>query len=214
MKRLFLIIALTTLPFTARADCVSAECTFQKGNEYFMERDYPKAEDWLLRAAEQGHGQAQIRLGFMYGEHHFDGVEDNLEKAEYWLTKAANQNAEGGKFRLGNFYQHYQKPPDYQKSAYWLKKSADDNDYGSAQYDLARLYLSDHLGPADHAKGEHYLNLAAEKGLKQAQIALVTYYEEHGQIENALKWAEQLAKTDRASSYWQGKANTLRVLIE
>ncbi len=210
MKKIILFFCFVFLPLQAHAECADATCYFDTGHGYYMQEDYAQAENWLVKAAEAGHGDAQVRLGFLYGENHFDGVKHNLEKAQYWLTKAAEQNADGGKFRLGNFYAHYIKPPDYQKAAYWLKKSADENNNPSAQYDLGRLYMSDNLGEPDLDQSAKYLVMAAENDLKQAQITLVSLYEDQKEYAKALKWVDVLANGRNGAIYWKNKATELK----
>ena len=179
-----------------------------------MQQDYPAAEKWLLQAAKRGHGQAQIRLGFLYGENHFPGIETNLGTAEYWLIQAADQDAVHAKFRLGNFYQNYLKPPDYPKAEHWLKRASDEDNDGSAQYDLARLYMSEYLAAPDLPQAEKYLTAAAPNNIRQAQIELVRFYEDQTQFDKALYWADHLSKSKTAARYWKGKTEMLKNRIE
>src|SRR5690606_28220780 len=49
--------------------------------------DYVLAKNWYLKAAEQGHGPSQLRLGFLTAEKHFPGVTADLAQAETWFKK-------------------------------------------------------------------------------------------------------------------------------
>lgn len=211
---LFLFLISAPLQVQAQADCADVTCYFDTGHDFYMQENYPAAEEWLLKAAEAGSGPAQVRLGFMYGENHFEGVQADPDKAEYWLTQAAEQDADGGKFRLGNFYLHTLKPPDFDKAAYWLKRSADENDDPNAQYDIARLYLSDNLGQPDILQGEKYMVMAAENGIKNAQIELVSFYEDQENYQKALHWAAVLSRSRSGGLYWKNKVSQLKTAVE
>lgn len=65
-------------------------------------RDYYKAYDWLLRAAELDHAGAQAKLGYMYT----DGlaVSQDYEEALRWFEKAAKSGDIDGLYNLGVFY--------------------------------------------------------------------------------------------------------------
>jgi hypothetical protein len=67
---------------------------FTRGMEYYYgygdtARDFTKAVRWFLRAAEQGHSEAQYYVGWCYCLG--DGVERDLDEAEKWFGKAADQ---------------------------------------------------------------------------------------------------------------------------
>lgn len=173
---------------------------------------YPKAETWYLKAGANGMRRAQIRLGFMYAENHFPGVETNLDKAEHWFQKAATHNEPDGLFRLGNFYHHYIKPPNYEQAVVWLEKAAQ-LDYGSAQYDLALIYKAGKLGTSNLEKAHHYLIAAAENNIRQAQITLSGEYEAQQNYEQALFWAEKLANGPGKPRLWREKVKYLQGLI-
>ena len=50
-----------------------------------VEEDEEKAEEWFLKAAEQGHCEAQFELGWLYY------LADGNEEAVKWYRKAANK---------------------------------------------------------------------------------------------------------------------------
>ncbi|MHB1184235.1 MAG: tetratricopeptide repeat protein [Desulfobulbia bacterium] len=66
----------------------------------YLSTDYEKAVSWFLKAAEQGHAEAQFNLGVMY----FKGkgvLDRDYFEAERWFQKAANQgHAEAKKMVL------------------------------------------------------------------------------------------------------------------
>jgi TPR repeat protein len=57
--------------------------------------DYVQARDWLLRAAEEGHPQAQCDLGvLMLGKYKDQPSVEDPEAAVKWLRLAADQGVE------------------------------------------------------------------------------------------------------------------------
>ena len=68
-----------------------------------IEKDYKKAFEYLKKAAEQGHVDAQYCVGVCYAGG--VGVEKNLNKAIEYLKKAADQGSDAAKEtlkKLGN----------------------------------------------------------------------------------------------------------------
>jgi TPR repeat protein len=65
--------------------------------ETFVEFD--KAAEWYRKAAEQGHAEAQVRLGLLYKKG--TGVQKDLAKALEWFEKAAAQGYIDAQYRVG-----------------------------------------------------------------------------------------------------------------
>jgi tetratricopeptide (TPR) repeat protein len=65
-------------------------------------RDYHKAREWLVKAANSDHAGAQAKLGFLYT----DGiaVPQDFDRAFEWFSKAAKQGDVDGQYNLGIFY--------------------------------------------------------------------------------------------------------------
>lgn len=61
-------------------------------NTYYFKSDYPKAKEYLLKAAELNHPEAQYNLGVMYYEGL--GVEVDKAVAKEWFLKALNNGFE------------------------------------------------------------------------------------------------------------------------
>lgn len=75
-----------------------AEGFLKKGNKYYAEKDYGRALECYLNAAELGSSAAQFKLGefFSSGMH----VKQDQAEAVKWYTRAANQNNSIAQFRL------------------------------------------------------------------------------------------------------------------
>lgn len=73
------------------------------------ERDYPRAAELLLQAAEAGHAEAQYSLALRYilGQ----GVSKDFQEAVKWLEKAATQGLADAQYSLGLRYQLGQNVP-------------------------------------------------------------------------------------------------------
>ena len=63
----------------------------------------PKAIKWYLKAAEQGDGDAQNNLGYMYERGM--AVEQSYEKAAEWYQKGVYNDNAFAMFYLGRLYE-------------------------------------------------------------------------------------------------------------
>lgn len=182
---------------------------YQTAESYFggdgVQTDYAKAKEWYLKAAKQGHGLSQLRLGFLSAEKHFTGVTADLAQAETWFKKAAEQDAGDARFRLGNFYINYKRPPDYAQGSLWLQKAAEGG-HRTAMYDLGRLLVAGEHVEKDEAKGMAWITKAAEANLLQAQMTLADIYTDRKEPLRALKWILRLTATPKAPVFYLNRA--------
>lgn len=74
---------------------------FNDGNE--REKSQIEAAKWYLKAAEQGHIEAQNAIGLIYMEG-ANGLSQDYSKAIGWLEKAANQGSETAPYDLSAIY--------------------------------------------------------------------------------------------------------------
>ncbi|MBQ9525198.1 MAG: sel1 repeat family protein, partial [Bacteroidaceae bacterium] len=89
-------------------------------------KDYQKAEQLLLKLAQQGDAYAQDLLGSIYGV-----LKDNQKEVQ-WLTKAAKQGSSGAQFNLGVCYYNGEGvAKDYQKAVQWYTKAAEQGHDGA-----------------------------------------------------------------------------------
>ena len=92
----------------------------QGARQQCVEKDATRAAQWFRRAAEQGHGDAQGRLGlaFLTGS----GVKRDERRAAEWLRRAADQGEAGAQFLLGQLYLHGQGvPKDPRLGTEWIR---------------------------------------------------------------------------------------------
>ena len=94
-------------------------------------RDGRKAVYWYTKAAQQGHVEAQYRLGtvyrFGYGE---EVVQTDFKKAVYWITKASEQGHIEAQYNLGLMYEYGEEAPrDYIQAFFWYTKAVEKGHY-------------------------------------------------------------------------------------
>jgi tetratricopeptide (TPR) repeat protein len=80
----------------------SPEDFFQKGDQFYKDKEYAQAVEAFRKAAEQGYAKAQYRLGRCY--HNGTGINQNASTAVYWYRKAAEQGYMLAQQTLGRCY--------------------------------------------------------------------------------------------------------------
>lgn len=95
-------------PDLMAAQAGEAQAQYDVAGAYFqgitgMERDIPKAMEWLGKAAAQGHMEASYRLGEIYF-HGYGGVEKDLTKAAAAFRRPAVADFEEAKVYLGYLF--------------------------------------------------------------------------------------------------------------
>ncbi|MDR2463570.1 MAG: hypothetical protein LBD30_07305 [Verrucomicrobiales bacterium] len=120
------------------------QAQYELGVIYYQAENYLQATGWLLRAARQGHADAQSQLAVCYTFGH--GVPQDRDKAIDWLTKAANQGNANARFNLGICYEDgINVKQNHRQAIAWFTKVSN---YVEAQY---------HLGLCHAALGENQL---------------------------------------------------------
>lgn len=83
------LLFLSLLFLCLSASAQTAEELNTKGMEYAVDGNYIKAVEYFQKAAEQGHTEAQLNLGYCYDKGY--GVAQNYTEAAKWYHKAAEQ---------------------------------------------------------------------------------------------------------------------------
>jgi TPR repeat protein len=128
--------------------------------------DYPKAVEYLTRAAEQGIAIAQVNLGDIY----FDGtkVPQNDELALRWYQAAAIQGVTEAQYKMGIIYENGRGTDKNEtKAAKWFTEAAKQG-YAPAQNKLGVLYANGNGVRSDPVAAYKWLSLAAAQGLPEA----------------------------------------------
>ena len=174
------------------------------GNTYYhgwgVARNYDKALEWYLKAAEQDYANAQYNAGSVY-EH----IYHDYPKALKWYQKAANHNHSNAQNSIGTmFLQGKGVTKDHQTAINWFQKAVEQG-CANAQYNLAVMY-QEGLGIAKNYEKAYQLNKkAAERDVANAQYNLgAAYYHGWGVAKNkrlALKWFERSTKNSAELQY-------------
>ncbi len=144
---------------------------FDEGVAAYDRGDYATALREWRPLAEQGHAEAQFKLGVMYFNGH--GVTQDSAEAWKWWRKAADQGHAGApnvsELLLGGM--------NYGGAAEWYRKAAEQGD-ADAQYNLGFLYAKGGRDLAqDYAEAVKWYRLAADQGYAKAQFKLGVMYD-------------------------------------
>ena len=140
----------------------------------FSEKNLSQAIIWYTKAAEQGHADAQFKLGKAY--YFGNGVEKNLKQSVDWFTKAAEQGQADAQFYLGICYANGQGvAKDYKKAVEWYTKAAEQGDAAS-QCNLGVCYNNGQGVEKDIRKAVELYIQAANQGNAPAQSNLAYKY--------------------------------------
>ena len=95
---LFLVVLVSVFACTA----LYALAGFDEGVAAMKADNFKLAYEEFLKAAEQGHTEAQFNLGAMY--HNGEGVTQDYAVAAKWLRQAAEQGSAEAQTILGSMY--------------------------------------------------------------------------------------------------------------
>ena len=151
-------------------DLTDAEAKFQRGLSYDYGKGVilskAKAADWYLKAAEQGHADAQNNLGHLYeiGA----GVEKNYQKAAEWYLKAAEQGQADAQNNLGDLYKRgVGVKQNFTEATEWYRKAANQGN-AKAQYNLGVSYEKGLGVEKNQEKAAEWYRKAADQGYASA----------------------------------------------
>lgn len=141
---------------------------------YQQESDQAKRMEYLKKAAQQGHAEAQYQLGHCY--YLGRGVEEDEAQAVQWYRKAAEQGYAPALASLAYCYSEghgVKKNPA--EAARWFQKLAR-QDTPEAWYWLGDCYENGSVVEEDEAQAVRWYRKAAEQGYAQAQDELGRCY--------------------------------------
>jgi TPR repeat protein len=134
---------------TRAEDRMGLMCLFGEG----APKSLPLAVRWFRKAADQGDGQAEYRLGDIY-----TGIDQT--QAIFWLRKAAEQGVSLAEITLGGDYENgFGVPQDNAQAAQWYRKAADQGNI-NAQLSLGMMYGDGRGVPKDPVTAYVWLSLA------------------------------------------------------
>jgi len=107
---MFRTVALLCMMFLLAACTDTAEKNYQLAHKYYLgegvEKDLNRAFEHYQKAANQGHSQAQVELGFYYYYQGNSVVAQDYIKAREWFEKSALQENLLAQHNLGVIYDY------------------------------------------------------------------------------------------------------------
>lgn len=195
---------------------LTPEQLYNEANNYYygengVKKDYNKAFELYLQAAEQGHSDSQLEVGYMYETG--KGINQDKEKAVYWYQKSANQDNKIAQCNLGYCYEKsIGVEKNLESAVYWYQKAAAQG-HARAQSNLAELYFFGNGVEKDYAQCYYWTKKAAEQGNSNGQFRLAyLYYHELGTNKDyqlAMQWYLKAANQDH-----KGAMNNIGVMYE
>lgn len=166
----------------AKAETGDASAQYAVGNAYHLGLGVPKslplAMRWYLKAAAQGHVDAQVNLGIVF-VHDLGaaGGTRNPVQARYWFKRAAELGDAQAMAYLARIYLEGDGvPPNPARACDWLQRAGEQG-YVDAYNELGVLLDSGRLGGApDHAGAAAAYDRGARLGDMRAQYNLANCY--------------------------------------
>ena len=207
MKRLLSIAITFLLPLAIMAQSSvsssssTAEADYQKARNYYygqngVTKNLSEAFKWYMKAAEKGHLNSQVQVGYMYdlGE----GITENNYEAVKWYRKAAERGNKTAQCNLGYMYESGEGvTKDYTEAVKWYRKAADQS-FARAQCNLGYMYESGKGVTKDYTEAVKWYRKAAEQGYARAQCNLGYMYEYGNGViidyTEAVKWYRKSAE--------------------
>jgi TPR repeat protein len=127
-----------------QAQSGDADAQYTVGNAYHfgagVSKQLPVAMRWYLKAAAQGHRDAQVNLGLMFlQESPHAGMARNPTQARYWFRRAAEGGDGQAMFYLARALLDHGSSSDRTAAMEWLERAADAG-YACACTELGLLF--------------------------------------------------------------------------
>jgi len=172
---------------------------FHEGEQAYERGDYAQAAEIFRPIAEQGHADAQYKLGIMYA--FGQGVPRGYDEGVRWLRMAAEQDLAEAQTILGAMCAGVQQ--DYVEAARWLRMAAE-QEYAEAQCELGGMYANGQGVPQDYIEAVGWWRKAAEQGYALAQYNLGVMCDEGSGIPQdyveAVRWFRMAAEQGYAQA--------------
>jgi len=136
---------------------------WERGVQYYEQRDYRDAFPMLLAAARAGHPRAQALLAIMYQDG--QGMPEDDRSAAHWFALAAAQGHRAAQFELGAMYEEGDGglPKDVARAAQLYAQSARQG-FAQAQFALGLSYEFGEGVPRNRGTAIYWLDQAAAQG--------------------------------------------------
>lgn len=139
-----------------------------------VEKNAEIANQWYLKAAEQGFAKAQFNLGLSYEKG--TGISKNMVEAVKWYRKAAEQNHAKAEMKMGYLtVEGIGTQKNYKEALQWYRRAAEHGD-NRAYADIGLFYDQGNGVKKDPNRAVQYYIMGAEKGDGEAQLFLADCY--------------------------------------
>ena len=174
------------------------------GGVFRKEPDTKTSNEYLLRAAKQGHSRAQYVLGLRYA--HGYGVAKDMSEAVKWYRKAADQGYAEAQCNLGLAYLNGEGvAKDKAEAVKWWRKAVEQG-HAIAQYNLGWCYANGEGVATNMSEAVKWYRKAAEQGYAKAQYKLGACYAEGEGVakdmSEAVKWYRKAAEQGNAKAQY------------
>lgn len=164
-RRTFIVSALLLLAACGNSGNGAAD--YARALQYMrgtgVAQDQTKGMEFLLKAADAGHAEAQLTMGYYYLKG-TNGVAQDSAKAMEYLEKAAEQGNRDAQYNMGLAYVRGEgTAADFAKAYEWFEKAAYQDDAG-AQYNMGVMIINGEGVVADPLSAYVWFRLANEKG--------------------------------------------------
>jgi TPR repeat protein len=180
---------------------------FESGTYPNIQRNYKQAYDYYLRAANQGHADAQSSLANLYDQGW--GVDKDEMMVAYWSQRAAWQGNALGQAFLGRAMAYGKsRAKDVDEAAKLLLAAAQQGNH-MAQEELAILYSSGQGVAQKGGAAIDWFEKAAAGGRVYSQLHISRYYRIANSIgvrfnpEISRKWLEKAAAQDSSIAHFE-----------
>lgn len=207
------------LPFAKKGNL---EAQYQLASNYEARFFFNNAFKWYEKAAEKGHADSQLSLGYLY--YFGRGADVDQKMAFRWFTKAAQKNDTYAQSWLGVLLRDGEGTPINLKQAFqWFAKAAGQGD-AFAQYEMANMYASGNGVTKDMSKAIKWYGRSADQGDVEAQNTLgaLLYngeevkadYDKAGSLfKNASKQGYAVAQSNLSRYYLEAKAEPIDTVL-
>ena len=152
-----------------------------------------EAAMWFLKAAEQGHVEAQYKLAMKYTSDFNMTREDKMKTSAKWMRKAAERGHPLAQGMLGIMYLHGEGvPKDGNEAVKWLTKAAE-QELVSAQGMLGEIYEYGRGVPKDNVIAYMWYIIASTNGYGAGMFEKPWAQLEKSLIEKDMAEAQKLA---------------------
>ena len=188
-------------------------------DEFLQACSLDSTQDVLRKAAEAGERSAQFELAS-----HLErcNTTQNIAEIAHWFQKAADQGHPDAQFRMGQAYEvglgvkrdaaraveYYRRSTEggrEEARLRWLTLAANEGDV-DAQVNIALMYITGSIVPANLAEAEKWLEKAAQQRFAiRADSSSADFSGQNSRMEQVREFAFSLANRDHAEAcYWLG----------